>query len=73
MGYALICNSTLALVASGLAAVTFILMPFAEEPLHHFSHGDTPFMGQGVVRRANFAVLISHVLLEFRGAAGNTN
>ena len=32
VGYALLCNSTLALVASGLAAVTFILAPFAEEP-----------------------------------------
>ena len=31
-GYALICNSSLALIASGLAAVTFTLLPFAEEP-----------------------------------------
>lgn len=31
-GYALICNSSLTLFASGLAAVAFILMPFAEEP-----------------------------------------
>jgi len=31
-GYALICNSSLTLIASGLAAVAFTLMPFAEEP-----------------------------------------
>ena len=32
VGYALICNSALALIASALTAVTFILTPFAEEP-----------------------------------------
>jgi protein-S-isoprenylcysteine O-methyltransferase Ste14 len=32
VGYALICNSALALVAAALASVAFILMPFAEEP-----------------------------------------
>ncbi len=30
---------------------------------YHFSHGDTHFAGQGVVRPIYFAVLISHVLL----------
>jgi putative membrane protein len=30
---------------------------------YHFSHGDTHFVGQGVVRPIYFAVLISHVLL----------
>jgi putative membrane protein len=30
---------------------------------YHFSHGDTHFLGQGVVRPIYFAVLISHVLL----------
>ena len=30
---------------------------------YHFSHGDTQFMGQGVVRPAYFALLISHVVL----------
>ena len=30
---------------------------------YHFSHGDTLFMGQGVVRPAYFALLISHVVL----------
>ncbi len=30
---------------------------------YHFSHGDTHFMGQGVVRPVYFAVLISHVVL----------
>ena len=28
----MICNSTLVLIAAGLIALTFILMPFAEEP-----------------------------------------
>ena len=32
VGYGLICNSTLTLVGSGITSVTFILMPFAEEP-----------------------------------------
>jgi protein-S-isoprenylcysteine O-methyltransferase Ste14 len=32
VGYALMCNSTLVLIASGFVAVHFILMPFAEEP-----------------------------------------
>ena len=30
---------------------------------YHFSHGDTHFAGQGVVRPIYFAVLISHILL----------
>ncbi len=30
---------------------------------YHFSHGDTHFVGQGVVRPVYFSVLISHVLL----------
>ena len=30
---------------------------------YHFSHGDTHFAGQGLVRPIYFAVLISHVLL----------
>ncbi len=30
---------------------------------YHFSHGDTHFLGQGVVRPIYFAVLVSHVLL----------
>ncbi len=30
---------------------------------YHFSHGDTRFTGQGVVRPIYFSVLISHVLL----------
>ncbi len=30
---------------------------------YHFSHGDTQFQGQGVVRPIYFSVLISHVLL----------
>ncbi len=30
---------------------------------YHFSHGDTHFAGQGVVRPIYFTVLISHVLL----------
>ena len=32
LGYALICNSSLALIASGLSSVAFTLLPFAEEP-----------------------------------------
>ena len=31
-GYALICNSSLALLASGLSALSFIHLPFVEEP-----------------------------------------
>ncbi len=30
---------------------------------YHFSHGDTHFLGQGVVRPIYFTVLITHVLL----------
>ena len=30
---------------------------------YHFSHGDTHFVGQGVVRPIYFTVLVSHVLL----------
>jgi putative membrane protein len=30
---------------------------------YHFSHGDTHFVGQGVVRPIYFTILISHVLL----------
>ncbi len=30
---------------------------------YHFSHGDTHFVGQGIVRPIYFAVLISHILL----------
>ncbi len=30
---------------------------------YHFSHGDTHFVGQGVVRPIYFTILISHILL----------
>ncbi len=30
---------------------------------YHFSHGDTHFAGQGIIRPIYFAILISHVLL----------
>ena len=32
VGYALVCNSSLTLIASGLGVVSFTLIPFAEEP-----------------------------------------
>ncbi len=32
VGYALLCNSFLTLIAAGLAVVNFVLVPFAEEP-----------------------------------------
>ncbi|MGI9069466.1 MAG: DUF420 domain-containing protein [Pyrinomonadaceae bacterium] len=30
---------------------------------YHYYHGDTPFLGQGMVRPFYFAILISHVIL----------
>ncbi len=44
-----------AFAASALFLVNYIY--------YHFSHGDTYFLGQGVVRPIYFTVLITHVLL----------
>ena len=46
---------TVAFASSALFLVNYVY--------YHFSHGDTHFAGQGVVRPIYFAVLISHVLL----------
>ena len=46
-----------------LAAFAASALFLANYIYYHFSHGDTHFMGQGIVRPAYFAVLISHVAL----------
>ena len=46
-----------AIVASGLFLVGYLL--------HHSLHGDTVFMGEGLVRLVYFSILISHVILTF--------
>ena len=45
----------LMIAASALFLVNYVY--------YHFSHGDTHFAGQGVVRPIYFTILISHVLL----------
>lgn len=44
-----------ALLASTLFLISYLV--------YHYHHGDTPFLGQGIVRPFYFTVLISHVLL----------
>jgi putative membrane protein len=44
-----------ALTSSALFLVSYIV--------YHSVHGDTPFGGQGLIRPAYFAVLISHIVL----------
>ncbi len=46
-----------------LAAFAASALFLANYIYYHFSHGDTHVMGQGVVRPAYFAMLISHVVL----------
>jgi putative membrane protein len=48
------------LMFAAFASSTLFLVNYI---YYHFSHGDTHFAGQGVVRPIYFAVLISHVLL----------
>ncbi len=45
---------------SALFASTVFLVSYLT---YHYYHGDTRFLGQGIVRPFYFAVLISHVLL----------
>ncbi len=48
------------LMIAAFASSTLFLVNYV---YYHFSHGDTHFAGQGVVRPIYFTVLISHVLL----------
>ena len=49
-----ICQLT-ALSASALFLISYVT--------YHYHHGDTRFLGQGIVRPIYFAILISHVIL----------
>ncbi len=46
-----------------LSAFASSALFFSNYIYYHFSHGDTHFAGQGLVRPVYFTVLISHVLL----------
>ncbi len=48
------------LMIAAFASSTLFLVNYV---YYHFSHGDTHFAGQGVVRPIYFTVLISHVLI----------
>lgn len=50
-------------IAFMLAAVACSALFLAGYVTHHYSAGDTPFHGQGIVRPIYFAILISHVLV----------
>lgn len=50
-------------IAFMLAAVVCSALFLAGYVTHHYTAGDTPFLGQGLVRPVYFAVLISHVLV----------
>ncbi len=72
-------GTSAALISCGLWAIRrrkrrlhmrFMLTAFASSALflanyiyYHFSHGDTRFLGQGVVRPIYFSLLISHITL----------
>jgi putative membrane protein len=45
---------------SALFASTLFLISYLT---YHYHHGDTRFLGQGIVRPIYFAILISHVIL----------
>ena len=76
---ALLNGTSAALISCGLWAIRrrkrtlhmrFMLTAFASSALflanyiyYHFSHGDTRFLGQGIVRPIYFSVLISHISL----------
>jgi putative membrane protein len=46
-----------------LSAVLFSAMFLVSYVVYHHFHGDTRFMGQGIVRPIYFAILISHIVL----------
>lgn len=46
-----------------LSAVTVTSLFFMSYVLYHYFHGDTPFLGQGIVRPIYFTILISHIIL----------
>ncbi|MFN2425542.1 MAG: DUF420 domain-containing protein [Candidatus Binatia bacterium] len=46
-----------------LAAVACSALFLAGYVIHHYTAGDTPFLGQGLVRPVYFAILISHVVV----------
>ncbi|MCZ6875337.1 MAG: DUF420 domain-containing protein [bacterium] len=46
-----------------LSAVTFSTLFFISYVLYHHFHGDTPFLGQGMIRPIYFTILISHIVL----------
>jgi putative membrane protein len=48
------------LMVSAFCASSLFLVGYV---VYHYVHGDTKFLGQGPIRSAYFAVLISHVLL----------
>jgi putative membrane protein len=50
-------------IALMLAAVACSALFLAGYVTHHFTAGDTPFAGTGLVRPLYFAILISHVLV----------
>jgi len=50
-------------IALMLAAVTCSAVFLGGYITHHYTAGDTPFAGQGIVRPIYFAILISHVLV----------
>ncbi|MCA1807073.1 MAG: DUF420 domain-containing protein [Actinobacteria bacterium] len=50
-------------IACMLAAVSCSAVFLAGYVTHHFTAGDTPFLGQGLVRPVYFAILITHVLV----------
>ena len=46
-----------------LAATAFSVLFLLSYIVYHNFHGDTPFIGQGLVRPIYFFILISHILL----------
>lgn len=50
-------------IAFMLAAVASSALFLAGYVTHHYTAGDTPFLGQGLVRPVYFAILISHVVV----------
>lgn len=46
-----------------LAALTFSALFLVSYIIYHTFHGDSRFLGQGIVRPIYFAVLISHIVL----------
>jgi putative membrane protein len=49
-------------IAFMLAALTCSALFLAGYVTHHYTAGDTPFRGQGLVRPVYFAILITHIL-----------